>query len=83
VVRCERKPVLLRGRDGSEVRREFLMLAVSHAGALSPQEQQAVMRGTADGPLGDACRTVRETGGFVRFAPLAGGQLESRLFFPA
>jgi hypothetical protein len=83
VVRCEKKPVLLRGRDGSEVRRNFLMLAVSHAGVLSPQEQQSVMRGQSEGPLGDACRAVRSTGGFVRFAPLAGGQLESRLFFPA
>jgi len=82
-LRCEMKPVLLRGRDGSEVRRNFVMLAAAHAATLSPEEQQQVVRGTATGPLGDACRLVRELGGFVRFAPLAGSGLESRLFFPA
>jgi hypothetical protein len=59
------------------------MLAAGHAATLSPEEQQQVVRGTATGPLGDACRLVRELGGFVRFAPLAGSGLESRLFFPA
>ncbi len=82
-VRCETKPVLLKGRDGSEVRRSFLMLAVAHTGVLSQQDQQQVVQGTAPGPMGDACRLVRELGGFVRLAPLAGGGLETRLFFPA
>jgi hypothetical protein len=82
-LRCERKPVLLRGRDGSEVRREFLMLALAHPAVVPPELQQQVVQGSAKGPLGDACRQVRDLGGFMRFAPLAGGSLESRLFFPA
>ncbi len=82
-LRCEKKPVLLRGRDGSEVRREFLMLALAHPAVVPPELQQQVVQGSASGPFGDACRLVREVGGFMRFAPLAGGSLESRLFFPA
>jgi hypothetical protein len=82
-LRSERKPVLLRGRDGSEIRKEFVMVAVSHPAVLSPAEQQQVVQGLRPGALGDACRGVRELGGFVRFAPLAGGALETRLFFPA
>jgi mutual gliding-motility protein MglA len=80
-LRCERKPVLLKGRDG-EVKRDFLMLALAHTGNLSPDDQQRVMQGTDPGPLGQATRLYREMGGFVRFAPLPGGALEARVFLP-
>jgi hypothetical protein len=80
-LRCERKPVLLKGRDG-EVKRDFLMLALAHTGNLSPEDQQRVMQGTDPGPLGQATRLFREMGGFVRFAPLPGGALETRVFLP-
>jgi signal recognition particle receptor subunit beta len=83
LVRAERKPVLLRGRDGSEVKREFLMLALTHAAGLGEVEQQRILRGADPGPLGEAHRLVREMGGFVRFAPLPGGSLETRVFLPA
>jgi hypothetical protein len=83
VLRSERKPVLLRGRDGSEVRREFLMLALAHNGGLTPEQQQNALQGGDPGPLGEACRLVREMGGFVRFAPLPEGGLETRMFLPA
>jgi signal recognition particle receptor subunit beta len=83
VLRCERKPVLLRGRDGGEVRREFLMLALAHGAALPQDQQQQAMQGSGPGPLGEVGRLVRELGGFIRFAPLPGGGLESRLFLPA
>jgi hypothetical protein len=82
VLRSERKPVLLRSKDG-EVKRDFLMLALSHGATLSADEQQRVLQGAAPGPLGDAHRLVREMGGFVRFAPLPGGALETRVFLPA
>jgi hypothetical protein len=80
-VRCERKPVLLKGREG-EVKRDFLMVALAHTGNLSPDEQQRVVQGTDPGPLGQATRLVREMGGFVRFAPLPDGALEARVFLP-
>jgi len=80
-LRCERKPVLLKGRDG-EVKRDFLMLALAHTGNLSPEDQQRVMQGTDAGPLGQASRLFREMGGFIRFAPLPGGALETRVFLP-
>jgi signal recognition particle receptor subunit beta len=80
-LRCERKPVLLKGRDG-EVKRDFLMLALAHTGNLSPEDQQRVVQGTDPGPLGQATRLFREMGGFVRFAPLPGGALETRVFLP-
>jgi hypothetical protein len=83
VLRCERKPVLLRGRDGAEVKRDFLMLAASHGGSLGPEEQQRILQGSDAGPLGEATRAVRELGGFIRFAPLPGGGIETRLFLPA
>ena len=83
ILRCERKPVLLRGRDGAEVKRDFLMLAAAHGGSLPPEEQQRILQGTDSGPLGETTRAVRELGGFVRFAPLPGGGLETRLFLPA
>ncbi len=83
VIRAERKPVLLRGRDGQQVKREFLMLAVSHGGTLGPEDQQRILGGSDATPLGETCRLVREMGGFVRFAPLPAGGLETRLFLPA
>jgi signal recognition particle receptor subunit beta len=81
VLRSERKPVLLRGRNG-ETRRDFLMLALGHGGSLSSEEQQRLLQGQDPGPLGEACRLVRQMGGFVRFAPLPGGVLETRVFLP-
>jgi len=82
VVRSERKPVLLRGRDG-EVKRDFLMLALGHGASLSAEDQQRMLQGADPGPLGEAYRLVRQMGGFVRFAPLPGGALETRVFLPA
>ena len=82
VVRCERKPVLLRGRDG-EVKRDFLMLALGHGATLTTEDQQRMLQGADPGPLGEAYRLVREMGGFMRFAPLPGGALETRVFLPA
>jgi hypothetical protein len=81
--RAERKPVLLRARDGSEVKRDFLMIALAQQGGPSEAEQQAALAGTAAGPLADALRHAREMGGFLRFAPLPQGGVESRLFLPA
>jgi hypothetical protein len=83
LLRAERKPVLLRGRDGSEVKRDFLMIALTHASGLGEAEQQQVLKGAFPGPLGEAQRLVREMGGFMRFAPLPGGALETRVFLPA
>jgi signal recognition particle receptor subunit beta len=83
LMRAEKKPVLLRGRDGSEVKRDFLMLALTHAAGFGEAEQQRLLRGADPGPLGEAHRLVREMGGFVRFAPLPGGSLETRVFLPA
>jgi signal recognition particle receptor subunit beta len=83
MLRCERKPVLLRGRNGEEMKRDFLMLALAHGAVLTPEAQQRILQGADTGPLGEAWRLVREMGGFVRFAPLAAGGLETRLFLPA
>ena len=83
LLRSERKPVLLRGKDGQQVRREFLMLAVTHGGELTPEDQQRILQGGDPGPLGETCRLVREMGGFIRFAPLPCGGLETRVFLPA
>jgi signal recognition particle receptor subunit beta len=83
VLRSEKKPVLLRGRDGQQVKRDFLMLAISHGGSLTPEDQQRILQGGDSSRLGEACRLVREMGGFVRFAPLPAGGLETRLFLPA
>jgi signal recognition particle receptor subunit beta len=82
VVRSERKPVLLRGKDG-EVKRDFLMLALGHGAVLSAEGQQRMLQGGDPGPLGEAYRLVREMGGFIRFAPLPGGTTETRVFLPA
>jgi signal recognition particle receptor subunit beta len=81
-IRAERKPVLLRGRDGNEVRRDFLMVALTHASGLAEADQQRVLKGAYPGPLGEAYRLVRELGGFLRFAPLPAGALETRAFLP-
>ncbi|MFI5183702.1 MAG: hypothetical protein ACHQNV_04830 [Vicinamibacteria bacterium] len=83
LLRSEKKPVLLRGKDGQQVKRDFLMLAVTHGGDLTPEDQQRIVQGGDPGPLGEACRLVREMGGFVRFAPLPSGGLETRFFLPA
>ena len=50
-MRAERKPVLLRGRDGSEVKRDFLMIALTHAAGLAETDQQRVLKGADPGPL--------------------------------
>jgi hypothetical protein len=83
LVRAEKKPVLLRGRDGSEVKRDFLMLALTHAAGLAEADQQRILKGGDPGALGEAHRLVREMGGFMRFAPLPGGAIETRVFLPA
>jgi signal recognition particle receptor subunit beta len=82
VLRSERKPVLLKTREG-EVKRDFLMLALAHAGGLSFEDQQRILQGGDAGPLGEAYRLVRQAGGFIRFAPLPGGTQETRVFLPA
>jgi signal recognition particle receptor subunit beta len=83
VLRAEKKPVLLRGKDGVEVKRDFLMVAATHAGGLAEAEQQRILGGSDTGPFGEVQRLVREMGGFVRFAPLPGGALETRVFLPS
>jgi hypothetical protein len=83
LLRADKKPVLLRGKDGREVRRDFLMLALTHAAGLAEAQQQDLLAGRDTGPLGEAHRLVREMGGFLRFAPLPGGSLETRVFLPA
>jgi signal recognition particle receptor subunit beta len=80
-VRCERKPVLFKGREG-ETRRDFLMLSIAQAGALAPEEQNRLLQADP-GAMGGAAALVREMGGFVRFAPLPEGGLETRVFLPA
>ena len=81
--RAERKPVLLRGRDGGETKRDFLVISATHGGGVSEADQQRILRGEEVGSLGEAQRLVRAMGGFVRFAPLPGGALETRLYLPA
>jgi hypothetical protein len=72
----------MRGPSG-EVRKDFLMVALSHNGTLAALDQQRIADGLDDGPLGQASRLIREMGGFVRFAPLPGGTSETRVFLPA
>jgi hypothetical protein len=81
-VRAERKPVLLRGRNGQEQRRDFLMLAFTHGAGLTDDDQRRILKGADKGRLGEAYRLVREMGGFLRFAPLPGAMLETRVFLP-
>ncbi|HTN51658.1 MAG TPA: hypothetical protein VML50_04590, partial [Anaeromyxobacter sp.] len=83
VLRAEKKPVLLRGRDGREAKRDFLMIALTHTAGLGEADQQRILKGGDTGPLGEAHRLVREMGGFLRFAPLPGAALETRVFLPA
>lgn len=80
-VRCERKPVLFKGREG-ETRRDFLMLSIAQAGALALEDQNRLLQADP-GTMGGAAALVREMGGFVRFAPLPEGGLETRVFLPA
>jgi hypothetical protein len=82
ILRCERKPVLLKSSSG-EVKKDFLMLALAHGGTFSNEDQRRILGGSDTGPLGETYRLVREMGGFLRFAPLPGGGLETRLFLPA
>ena len=82
-LRCEKKPVILRGRNGEQMRRDFWMVAMTHGATLRPEDQQRVLQGSDEGSLGEAWRLVREMGSFVRFAPLATGGQETRLFLPA
>jgi signal recognition particle receptor subunit beta len=81
-VRAERKPVLLRGRDGRELRRDFLMIAFTHAAGLTDEDQRRILKGADKGRFGEAYRLVREMGGFLRFAPLPEAKLETRVFLP-
>jgi hypothetical protein len=81
-LKTERKPVLLKSRDGSENRREFLMVSIVGGTAVPADEQQKVPQGAGAGPLGDAGRLVREVGGFTRFAPSPTGGSEARFFLP-
>jgi len=81
--RAEKKPVLLRARDGSELRRDFLMVALTQQGGPPEADQQALAAGRGQGPFAEAQRRVKEMGGFLRFAPLPQGGVETRLFLPA
>jgi len=64
------------------MKRDFLMLTLSHPGGLGEADQQRVLKGSDTGALGEGHRLLREMGGFLRFAPLPGGALETRLFLP-
>jgi len=78
-VQAERKPVVLRSREG-EQRRDFVLLAVRQSGGPTADDQTRIAAG--DPVLyGGSARRLREMGGFVRFAPAAGG-LEMRVFLP-
>jgi signal recognition particle receptor subunit beta len=80
-VRCERKPVVLRSRDG-ETRRDFLIVALAHNGTLTAEAREKIVAGQDAGPLGMASRLLREMGGFLRFSSLPSGALEARVFLP-
>ncbi|MCU0241165.1 MAG: hypothetical protein MUF51_01930 [Vicinamibacteria bacterium] len=81
ILRCERKPVLLRSSSG-EVRRDFIMVALAHNGDIDAAQQQRVIKGGDTGPFGLAQQLTKKIGGFLRFAPLPGGGMETRLFLP-
>ncbi len=81
-VRSEKKPVLLKSRDGSETKRNFLMLIVAQAALIPVEEQKKIPAGSGSGALGEAGKLVREVGGFTRFAPTAAGGTEARFFLP-
>ncbi len=82
VIRTEKKPVLLKSRDGSETKRDFLMLMVAQPSLIPPEEQQKIPTGAGSGALGEAGKLVREVGGFTRFAPTPAGGTEARFFLP-
>jgi hypothetical protein len=71
--------VVLRSRDG-EQRRDFLLLAVRQSGGPTADEQTRIAAGDPSF-YGGSARRVRQLGGFIRFAPAAGG-LEMRVFLP-
>ena len=81
-VRSEKKPVLLKSRDGSETKRDFLMVMVAQGALIPVEEQQKIPAGSGSGSLGEAGKLVREVGGFTRFAPTASGGTEARFFLP-
>jgi mutual gliding-motility protein MglA len=81
VVRCEKKPVLLKSSTG-DVRRDFVMVAIANNGGPDPSDQQRILQGGDSGPLGEAYRMIRGLGGFLRFAPIAGSGVETRVFLP-
>ena len=81
-LRSEKKPVLLKSRDGSETKRDFLMLMVAQGTLIPADEQQKIPTGAGSGSLGEAGKLVREVGGFTRFAPTAAGGTEARFFLP-
>jgi len=81
VVRCEKKPVLLKSSTG-DVRRDFVMVAIANNGGPNASDQQRVLQGGDSGPLGEAYRMIRGLGGFLRFAPMAGSGVETRVFLP-
>ncbi|HRB11996.1 MAG TPA: GTPase domain-containing protein, partial [Vicinamibacteria bacterium] len=81
-VRSEKKPVLLKSRDGSESKRDFLMLMVAQPALIPVEEQQKIPTGAGSGALGEAGKLVREVGGFTRFAPTSSGGTEARFFLP-
>lgn len=81
-VRSEKKPVLLKSRDGSESKKDFLMLMIGQGSLIPVEEQKKIPTGTGSGPLGEAGKLVREVGGFTRFAPTASGGTEARFFLP-
>lgn len=81
-LRSEKKPVLLKSRDGTESKRDFLMLMVAQPALIPVDEQQKIPTGAGSGPLGEAGKLVREVGGFTRFAPTSSGGTEARFFLP-
>lgn len=81
-VRSEKKPVLLKSRDGSETKRDFLMLMVAQPAMIPVEEQQKIPTGAGSGAFGEAGKLVREVGGFTRFAPTSAGGTEARFFLP-
>lgn len=81
-LRSEKKPVLLKSRDGTESKRDFLMLMVAQPALIPVDEQQKIPTGAGSGALGEAGKLVREVGGFTRFAPTSSGGTEARFFLP-
>ena len=81
-LRSEKKPVLLKSRDGTESKRDFLMLMIAQPALIPVDEQQKIPTGAGSGALGEAGKLVREVGGFTRFAPTSAGGTEARFFLP-